>query len=319
MRLTHPERSCARGITLIELIVAMVLIGIIVAATVYFFYPVAQSVDVAGRARLTDTADNALQRIGREVRLALPNSIRTATFGNREFVEFLPLRTAGRYRGGGGGASSGTDCPDIGGVGTPASDQLSFDGIVDTCFKTIGELPGVGAAITETTNDWLVFNNYGEGFAGQSAYATAGTLNRRLISAVALDGSRARIAFTSATALDRTLHDSVGKRFFVAIGNATTGLPEAVTYECNRDTGQLLRRWGYTMVQTPTSPPTFAGVGATSAEIARDVTGCNFDYQPNGVGANIGLLTVRLTLSRTLSESVQTVSLYHAIHVNNLP
>lgn len=295
----------------------MLLIGIIVGATVYFFYPVAQSVDIAGRARLTDAADHALQRIGREVRLALPNSVRTTTFVDQEFVEFLPVLGAGRYRSDGGGASSGVDCPDIGGVGVPASDQLSFDAIVDTCFKTIGTLAGLGGVTNN--RDWVVFNNYGAGFAGQNAYATAGVLNRRLISATADETTRARIAFTSVTALDRTLHDSVGKRFFVVLGNTTSALPEAVTYECNKATGQLLRRWGYTMQQTPGSPPAFAGAAATSAEIARDVSDCHFDYQPGGVGAQIGLLTIRLTLSRTLSESVQTVSLYHSVHVNNVP
>ena len=73
----------SRGVTLIELVVAMVVVGIVVAATVYFFYPVAQGVDVAGRAELTDVADNALQRIGREVRLALPNSVRRDASGGQ--------------------------------------------------------------------------------------------------------------------------------------------------------------------------------------------------------------------------------------------
>jgi MSHA biogenesis protein MshO len=314
MRPIRLDRSRVGGITLIEMVVAMIILGIIGGLTIYFFYPVVQSVDIAGRARLTDTADNALQRIGREVRLALPNSVRTATYvaGNQEFVEFLPVRTAGRYRSQGGGGTTGVDCTDN--VGQPASDQLSFDGIVDTCFKTIGmpaDLPSV--------NDWLVLNNYGAGYAGQNAYATAGVLNRRLISAVANEATRVRIDFTSGTALDRTLHDSPGKRFFVVFRNVDSGLPEAVTYECNRNTGQLLRRWRYTIEPTQSSPPVFAGVNAASAEIARDVTACNFDYQPNGVGAQIGLLTLRLTLSRTLSGSVQTVSLYHSVHVHNVP
>jgi MSHA biogenesis protein MshO len=301
--------------TLIELIVAMVVMGIIIGATVYFAYPVIQSVDVAGRAQLTDIADNALQRIGREARLALPNSIRTATFGNQEFVEFLPIRTAGRYRADAGGGTTGTDCTDIGSVGQPASDQLSFDAIVDTCFKTIGTLPLVDFT-SITTDDFLVFNNYGPGFSGQNAYATTGTLNRRKISTKTNDGTRVRFDFTSGTALDRTLHDSPGRRFFVAIGNATTVLPEAVTYECNKATGVLTRRWGYTMVETPTSPPTFAGASATSATIATNVTDCHFDYAQN-VAPQIGLLTLRLTLSRP--GSVGTVSLYHAVHVTNIP
>jgi len=138
MRRIRPEPAprAARGVTLIELVVAMVLVAIIAGATIYFIYPVRQAVDITTRAGLTDIADNALQRIAREVRLALPNSVRTdPTF---RFLEFIPVRAAGRYRADGGGAAGGTNCPDTG-VGVPASDQLSFD-VVDTCFKTIGSL-----------------------------------------------------------------------------------------------------------------------------------------------------------------------------------
>jgi|SRR6266850_6466354 len=311
MRRTRPKAlALLRGLTLIELVLAMVLVGIIVAGTAYFFYPVTQSVDLAGRAALTDIADNALQRIAREVRLALPNSVRRTTSGSSSFLEFLPVRTAGRYRADGGGIAGGTDCPNIGGVGVPDSDQLSFNPVVDTCFKTIGTLAD---ATTITTNDWLVFNNYGEGFDGQTAYATAGTLNRRKISAAADETTRERIAFISTVALDRTLHDSPGKRFFVIVGNASG--PEPVTYECNTSTRTLVRRSGYTM--TAAQPTSFTG--GTSNLIADDVSDCNFDYVAN-VAPQIGLLTLRLTLSRGLpGGATQTVSLYHAVHVTNVP
>jgi MSHA biogenesis protein MshO len=312
MRPSRPER--AAGVTLVELVVAMVLVGIIVAATVYFIYPVTQSVDLATRAELTDIADNALQRIGRDARLALPNSIRTDTSGATIFVEFLPIRTAGRYRADAGGAGGTADCPPDG-VAAPAADQLSFDGVVDTCFKTIGTVVDVG---TITTDDFLVFNNHGPGFSGQNAYETSGTLNRRKLSALpgTAEATRVRFAFTSVVALERALHDSAGKRFFVVIGSNVTALPSPVTYECNPTAGTLIRRWGYTMVETPTSPPTFTG--GTSAQIARDVTACNFDYAPN-VAPQIGLLTLRLTLQRAVSNTTETVSLYHAVHVSNVP
>ena len=301
-----------RGLTLLELVLAMVLVGITVGATVYFLYPVTQSVDLAGRAELTDIADNALQRIGREVRLALPNSVRRTTSGSSSFLEFLPVRTAGRYRADGGGASGGTDCPNIGGVGLPDSDQLSFSPIVDTCFKTIGT---VADPTSITTNDFVVFNNYGQGFVGQDAYATADPLNRRKISAASDEGTRERIEFLSTTALDRTLHDSPGKRFFVIIGNATTALPEPVTYECNPSTGTLVRRSGYTM--TATQPTSFSD--GTTNPIAADVSDCNYDYIAN-VAPQIGLLTLRLTLSKALTGgATQTVSLYHAVHITNVP
>src|SRR5258706_2238655 len=218
MRRIRPEPAprAARGVTLIELVVAMVLVAIIAGASIYFISPVRQAVDIATRAGLTDIADNALQRIAREVRLALPNSVRTdPTF---RFLEFIPVRAAGRYRADGGGAAGGTNCPDTG-VGVPASDQLSFD-VVDTCFKTIGSLSNAAAI---TTNDSVVLNNYGSGFTGQDVYEAAGA-NPRRISPVAAQRTRHRIGITSATAFDRTLHDSPGRRFYIVNGTAA-GLP----------------------------------------------------------------------------------------------
>ena len=310
MRRTRPKRVSCRGFTLIEFVLTIVLVGIIVAATVYFTYPVLQTVDIEARAELTDIADNTLQRIGREVRLALPNSVRVTTSGATQFVEFLPIRTAGRYRAEAGSVSAGSDCP-ADGVAAPVADQLSFD-VSDTCFKTIGPVVDVASI---TTSDFLVFNNYGCATSpptcGQDAYATAAPLNRIKISAVADEGTRARFSF-AATTLDRSLHDSPGKRFFVVIGNGTT--PEPVSYVCDPSSKTVVRRWGYTM--SPTQPTSFTN--GLSAQIASDVTGCNFDYLPN-VAPQIGLLTLRLTLSRTVSTGIETVSLYHSVHVSNVP
>jgi MSHA biogenesis protein MshO len=309
MRRIRPESDAraARGVTLIELVVAMVLVAIIAGATVYFIYPVRQAVDITTRAELTDMADNALQRIGREVRLALPNSVRTDA--SRSFLEFIPVRAAGRYRADGNGPAGATSCPNTG-VGVPASDQLSFD-VVDTCFKTIGSVSNAAAI---TTTDSVVLNNYGPGFAGQDAYEAAGT-NRRRILAVVSEGTRERIDITSATAFDRTLHDSPGRRFYIVNGTAA-GLPEPVTFDCSG--GTLLRRSGYQMTAVqPTAPASF--VGGTSPSIANNVGNCVFEYVPN-TGPQIGLVTLRLTLSKARSDGGnETVSLYHSIHVSNVP
>ena len=98
----HPIRP-ERGVTLIELAVTIVIVGIILAAVAFFLTPLRQGTDIAARAELTDIADNALQRMGREVKLALPNSVRTTSAGSSNFLEFIAVRTAGRYRAGGGG------------------------------------------------------------------------------------------------------------------------------------------------------------------------------------------------------------------------
>lgn len=296
------RRRRQSGLTLVEMVIAIVLVGIVLAATMYFAYPLRQAVDTTTRAELTDTADNALQRIARDVRLALPNSVRVSNPGS-SFIEFIPVRTAGRYR----VESSGVAC----GGGT---DELAFDAS-DTCFKTIGAMPDVA---TVTNNDFLVFSNYGEGFDGQNVYADpSGTLNRRQIASITDEGgppvAREVVTFVDPGAtLSRTLHDSPGKRFFIVPGSG--GLPSPVSYECTPPT---LRRWsGYAMsAAQPTSFP-----GGSDVLLADNVASCSFEYQATGVGPRIGLLTLQIRLSKALSSgSPEAVSLYQAVHVNNVP
>jgi MSHA biogenesis protein MshO len=297
MRPFHPER----GVTLIELVVTIVIVGIILAAVTFFLTPVRQGTDLAARAELTDIADNALQRMGRDVQLALPNSVRTTTAGTSKFVEFIAVRTAGRYRAGGGGPAAGANCPnDDATLAAPDNDQLSFDlpgG--DQCFKTLGKLPG-----TFVAGDQLVLNNYG--FPDQNAYQTAGTLNRVPIIAIdTAEAGRDRVSFAPTTFI-RALHDSPGKRFFVISG--------PVTYECDLAGGRILRHSGYAL--SAAQPTAFGG---TPALVAEHVIGCEFDYAPN-LSAQLGLLTMRLQLQRQLfGGSSETIGLYHAVHVNNAP
>jgi MSHA biogenesis protein MshO len=302
MRRARPDRL--RGFTLIEMVVSMVVVGIIVAVTIQFALPLRQAVDTSVRAELTDIADNTLQRIGRDIRLALPNSVRVTTSGSSSYVEFLAIRTAGRYRSQSSGAACGA-----------ATDELGFDNNTtpDACFKTFGPL-----AITEAVsvnNDFLVLGNYGAisgDFVNQNAYETAAPTvlnprNRRLISAFAVDGPRHRVEFApAAVAFSRALHDSPGARFFIISG--------PVTYQCNTGTGEIRRHSGYGIASA--QPTVFVG----GALIATNATTCSFDYAPNGVAPQIGVLTLRLTLARTVSSgATESVSLYHGVHVNNVP
>ena len=304
MHRIRPEgrRSAARGVTLIELVLAMVIVGIIVGATIYFAYPLREAADLTTRAALTDSADNALQRISREVRLALPNSVRNPAGCGTSCVEFIPVRTAGRYR----AEASGAKC-DTGADGA-GSDELAFD-VADGCFKSIGT---VANADTITTSDFLVLNNYGPGFTGQDAYATTDPMNRTNI--VQVDEqltARERVNYGKLTApltyasvtFSRTLHDSPGKRFFIV----TT----PVTYVCSG--GFLKRHSGYTYGQT------FADV--TGATIASNVASCSFDYSASAAAPQVGLLTITLSLSaaRSGGGGLETVSLYQSIHVSSVP
>src|SRR3954467_15248671 len=145
MRRIRHEAHRMRGMTLIEMVIAMAIAAIVVGISIFLVTPLQESVDTTTRAELTDIADNALQRISRDVRLALPNSVRA----NGTAIEFIPLRTGGRYR----AAPAGPFRPAPAGACTGVSDDhLVFDA-VDGCFKSIGPIQN---AASVAATDFLV-------------------------------------------------------------------------------------------------------------------------------------------------------------------
>lgn len=177
-----------RGVTLIELIVVIAITGIIAAAVAVFIRrPVEGYIDAARRAALTDEADTALRRITRDLRLALPNSVRVSG----TFVEYIETSGGGRYR-----AEL-----DSGGLG----DTLDFS-IADSSFDVIGPVPAIAAG-----DQIVVYNLYGSGITS-NAY---GTDNRTAAGVVAAP----KINITS----KQFPAPSPGKRFHVATGPVSYG------------------------------------------------------------------------------------------------
>ncbi|GAA5218988.1 type II secretion system protein [Corallincola platygyrae] len=92
----------ARGITLIEMIVTILLLGI-VSVSITRFIEVGSEiyVDVAAREQLLSESRFALERMTRDVRAAVPNSVRvTSGISGTETVqcmELLPLRGSSSY------------------------------------------------------------------------------------------------------------------------------------------------------------------------------------------------------------------------------
>lgn len=134
------------GFTLVEAIIVITVTGIIAAVVAVFIRaPIQGYFDSARRAELTDTADTAVRRIARDLRLALPNSVRVT--GGNQAIEFLSTRDGGRYR-----AEPGTGSEDI----------LDFSQN-DTSFDVLGP------PITFATGNQIVVYNLG--VPGADAYA----------------------------------------------------------------------------------------------------------------------------------------------------
>ncbi len=99
-----PVRRTVAGFSLVELVIVMTITAIVgTMVAIFLRAPLESYVAQDRRARLADAADTALRRIGRDLRLALPNSVRVAEVGGVTYLEFLATRTGGRYRAEGGG------------------------------------------------------------------------------------------------------------------------------------------------------------------------------------------------------------------------
>jgi MSHA biogenesis protein MshO len=295
------------GVTLIELAVTIAIVGILAALMVQFAYPVFSYIDTSRRAALADSADTALRRIGRDVRLALPNSTRVTTTGAGAstiyYLELMLVRTGGRYRADTNPAATNT-C-----TGGAVKDVLSI-GSPDDCFKTIGNISNLASV---TANDFVVVFNL------PALTPLTATPNANVYEFPATGGNKSQISLPPLSAFageDRITmtsnsftYESPGNRFFIVEG--------AVSYICDPVAHTLTRRSGYAIAATQ---PTSAFTGGNSALLASGVTACSITYNTSVSAQGAGLVTMDLGLSATDSRGAsETVNLYHAIHVNNVP
>ena len=288
------KRARLLGVTLIELAVTIALVGIVAALIVNFAMPVRSYIDTSRRAALADAADTALRRIGRDLHLALPNSVRVSSSGGIQYLEFMLVRAGGRYRAEADTAVGANTC------GTTAGDVLDI-GAADTCFVTLGDVASVGQVAAGT--DYLVVYNLPYGTPNADAYEFPGTGgNKSLISGAVNGAGVDRFTFASNT----FGYESPGKRFFVIEG--------PVTFACNPTAGTLTRHKGYAISASP-APPS----GGSSALMVGNVKDCSFAYS-SAASQGSGLVTLWLELKMLDSRgSEETVSLLHAVHVNNVP
>lgn len=257
-----------QGFTLIEMIIAIVLTGIVVSMVGLFIrQPIQAYFDVAHRAEITDTADTAIRRIVRDVHSALPNSIRQP---DTSCLEFLPTKTGGRYR---------ADVP-----GVPLLINTAI-----TSFDFIGAL-----SATPVAGDRVVVDN--EGSTGRDAYSgnNVATVTAATASSITFNP----MTFTS---------DSPGHRFHVipkdGLGVTYVCSLGSPAIDANGDgTGVLVRYANYGIIAA--APATCPAIPAGTPVLARNVSSCRFTYA-SGVTERSGLVSIRLGL--TMGNETATI------------
>lgn len=290
------QRSNVAGFTLIELVVVVVLVGIL-ASTLYVVLqgPLQAIGDNERRARLVDIAGTALQRMTREVRLALPYSVRVSG-GNA--VEFLRTLDGGRYKAKGAGRL-----------------KFNVNGDTFTSMSTLANAAQVdtgtgSAACIAGTADCLVVYNIGQPLSVATATASGSSANAYLGSSTAYDGNIATISAAAAGSVtfDNTnlagwnlSFESPRHRFHI--------VDTPVSFVCGG--GEVRRYADYAITPVQSTTP-----GGTDRLLVDQVSACSFTLQAPTV-TRAGLLTISLTISDP--DSGETVTLLQQVRVENVP
>lgn len=292
------------GMTLVEMVVAITLLAILGSVTAVFMVrPIQGYVDLARRAALVEAAESALRRQARDVRLALPRSVRIQNLAGGYAVEVLPTLEGAMYRRNNNGAGTTTTANRL---QTNIVDNDGFD--IHKFFQRI-------TVPSSSTTHRLVVNNVGGSTVATNVYLASG-------SQTVITPLGTTIGY-SATGLNGAHHITMtpGYRFNGHSSNQRIYVVETpVSYLCTANAtdpaaGTLTRYYNYAITAAqPTTPAAFTAVNASSALVTNYVSACTLSTTTGEVRTR-ALATIMLTLA----EEGEEVRLVHQVMVDNSP
>jgi MSHA biogenesis protein MshO len=280
----------ARGFTLVELVITMAVGSIVVAFMALFIVqPVDSYMAQTRRATLVDESDSALRLMSRDIRSALPNSVRVASSGTVSALELLATADGARYQ-------------DNGPVANPAL-VLDFTA-PDGAFATTVPFTQLALPFTSTVSYLSIYN---VGVPGANAYDMINVITPAGTTITISAGAASNQNLVTLNPPFQFAYGSPEKRVFLVSG--------PVSYLCDTGAGTLTRYSGYAIASTqPVSAAALAAAGASAALIAADVASCAFTYSPGTAQRN-----ALATLTLAVSQSGETVSLLNEVQVVNAP
>ncbi len=286
---TRPGQA---AFSLIELIVVVVLLGILAGgAGLLITTPIEAYSDQLRRQQLVDQAEMALRQIARDVRRALPNSIRISTVGAGWALELVNSIDGARYR------------DQTGGGFTADTDILDFSA-PDTEFNFLGQLNFATPTVLAAGQRLVIYNTAPANFYSDAVnnfnpgiVTPAGTTLT-----LTSNGAEHHLAMAPAFQFSQ---QSPGQRAFIVDG--------PISYICNPGSRSMTR---YSNYAYQIGQPTAAPGGAASGVVVTQVAACSINYQA-GTAQRGGIVTIEITLNDVASG--ESVSLLHQVHVDNVP
>jgi MSHA biogenesis protein MshO len=285
-------KAYATGFTLIELIITMTITGIVIGfAALFFSGPVQGFTDQVRRAELVDAAESALRRMGRDIRRAVPNSIRVTTNGTVTALEILNTVEGVRYRAG----------PPPG--NTNAWLTFSTD---DGAFNSIGLFDSITKPFSSTTHYLSIYN---VGVVGADAY--------ELSNVITPAGTEIEIEAAVEAGEDNITVNPSFQFAYPSPRQRVYLIDTPASFLCDTATGELTRYSGYSIASNQADRDSSAellGAGGSDSILSNNLTACTFTYTP-GTAQRAALIT----LSLTLTQDGESISLLQQVHVDNVP
>jgi prepilin-type N-terminal cleavage/methylation domain-containing protein len=274
------RRRRSTGFTLIELVVAITITAIIlVFVTMFIAAPVKAYDEQSRRVKLTAGPVDAWPRMEEDLRMALPNSVRTRRNGSFVALEMLNVVDAVRY------------------MQPPAAQ-----------FDVAGTFRGVATG-TQQAGVYLSVGNTGG--PGLNAYTLSGSMTAPSgVTLVPLPPADQRVNVVPAPGITPTALANSPKHWVYLVSGP-------VTYLCDETQGTIRRYSGYAVLPNQTSwdsPGEFNVAGAPGTLIARGITSCNFVVWPLSGGTQ-QTVALHLTSTDATGDSVQLLHTWRTEYV----
>jgi MSHA biogenesis protein MshO len=286
MRAIRPHR----GFTLIEMVVTIAVGAVVVAFMAMFIVmPMNAYTAQTRRAGLVDASDSALRFMARDIRSALPNSVRVASSGTVTALELLATADGARYQ-------------DNGPVSNPAL-ALDFTTASGAFATTV---PFTQLTLPFSSNAYFL-SIYNVGVPGANAYQMTNVITPAGTTITVSAGATSNQNLVTLNPPFQFAYGSPEKRVYLVSG--------PVSYLCDTSAGTLTRYSGYTISSTqPASAAALSSAGAASALVAANVASCSFTYSAGTAQRN-----ALATLSLQIAQSGESVQLLNEVQVVNAP
>jgi len=287
MRIPSP---IARGFTLVELTITIAVGSVVVAFMALFIVmPMNAYSTQTQQAALVDAADSALRFMARDLRSALPNSVRVTSSGTVTALELLATADGARYQDGGP-------------LSNPAL-ALDFTAAAGAFATTV--------PFTQLTLPWnsssYYLSIYNVGVPGANAYQMTNVITPAGTTLTITAGATANQNLVTLNPPFQFAFGSPGKRVYLVSG--------PVSYLCDTGAGTLTRYSGYTIANAqPASAAALSAAGAAAALVAANVARCQF-----GLTAGTAERNALATLTLTITQNAQSVQLLNEVQVVNAP